>query len=84
MPLHFRLRCRCKLLWQCTLLGVLGRLRKIQCRFLVLYEINVSDPVLVAPSGYNTCLRDGGLDLKIDLVPRFDIIGLVEVSFLVG
>jgi len=34
MPLHFRLRCRCRLLWQCTLLGVQGRLREIRYRFL--------------------------------------------------
>jgi len=35
-------------------------------------------------AGYNVCLRVGGLDVKIDFVPKFDIIGLVEVSFLVG
>jgi hypothetical protein len=47
-------------------------------------EVNVSDPVLEAPSGYNVCLRVGGLNVKIDFVPKFDVIGLVGVSFLVG
>ena len=47
-------------------------------------EINVSDPVLAAPSGYNVCLRVGGMDVKIDFVPKFDIIGLVGVSLSVG
>jgi len=48
----------------------------------VLHEINVSDPALTAPSGLNVCLRVGRLDVKIDFVPKFDVIGLV--SFLVG
>ena len=47
----------------------------------MLHEINVSDPVLAAPGGYNVCLRVGGLDVKIDFVSKFDVIG---VSFLVG
>ena len=47
-------------------------------------QINVSDPVLAAPSGYNVCLRVGRLDVMMDFVPEFDIIGLVGVSFLVG
>ena len=51
---------------------------------LVRGEINVSGQVIAAPSGYKVCLRVGGLDVKIDFVPKFDIIGLVEVSFLVG
>jgi len=50
----------------------------------VLHEINVSDPVLTAPSGCNVCLRFGGLDVKIDFVPKFDIVGLAGVSFMVG
>ena len=50
----------------------------------MLHKINVSDPVLAAPSGYNVCLRVGGLDDEIDFVPKFDIIGLVGVYFLVG
>ena len=50
----------------------------------MLHEINVSDPVLAALSGYNVCLRVGGLDVKIDFVPKFDVIGLVGASFLVG
>ena len=37
---------------------------------LVLHEINVSDPVLAAPSGYNVCLRVGGLDFKIGCCPE--------------
>ena len=32
----------------------------------MLHDINVSDPVLTSPSGYNVCLRVGGLDVKID------------------
>jgi hypothetical protein len=51
---------------------------------LLCYEININDPVLAAPSGYNVCLRVGGLDVKIDFVLKFDVIGLVGVSFLVG
>jgi hypothetical protein len=51
---------------------------------LVLQEINVSGPVLAAPSGYNVCLRVGGLDVEIDFVPKFDVLGLIGVSFLVG
>jgi hypothetical protein len=47
----------------------------------VLYDINVNDPVLVAYSGYNVCLRVG---VEINSVPKFDIIGLVGVSFLVA
>jgi hypothetical protein len=49
-----------------------------------IHEINVSDPVLTAPSGYNVCLRVGGLDVKTEFVLKFDVIGLVGVSFLVG
>ena len=48
---------------------------------MVLYDINVNDPVLVAYSGYNVCLRVG---VEINSVPKFDIIGLVGVSFLVA
>ena len=48
----------------------------------MLHEINDSDPILAAPSGYNICLRVGGLDVKNAFVPKFDIIRLVEVSFL--
>ena len=48
----------------------------------MLHEISVSNPVLAAPSGYNFCLRVGGLDVKIDFVSKFDTIGLVGVSFL--
>jgi hypothetical protein len=44
---------------------------------LALHEINVSDSVLAAPSGYNVYFRVGGLDVKMDFVPKFDIIGLV-------
>jgi hypothetical protein len=50
----------------------------------VLHEIDASDPVLAAPSGCNVCLRDGGLDVKIDFALKFDVIGLVGVSFLAG
>jgi len=51
----------------------------------VLHEINVRPPVLTTPSsGYNVCLRVGRLDVMMDFVPEFDIIGLVGVSFLVG
>jgi len=50
----------------------------------VLHEINDSYPVLTAPSGYNVCLRVGGLDVKINFVSKFDVIGLTGVSFLVG
>jgi len=39
-------------------------------------EINVSDPVLAAPSAISVCLRVGGLDVKIDFVPKLDVIGL--------
>ena len=49
---------------------------------MVLQEINVSGPVLAAPSGYNVCLRVGELDVNIDFVPKFDVTGMVEVSFL--
>jgi hypothetical protein len=51
---------------------------------IYLCEINVSDPVLAALSGYNVCLRDSGLDVKIDFAPEFDATGLVEASFSVG
>ena len=51
---------------------------------MVLHEINISDPVLTVPSGYNDCLSVGGLDVKFDFVAKFDAIGLVGVSFLVG
>ena len=51
---------------------------------MVLHEINVSDPVLAAPSDYNVCLRVGGLKVKSDFVPKFDAIGLIGDSFLVG
>jgi hypothetical protein len=44
-------------------------------------EINVNNPALAAPSGYNVCLRVGGLDVKIDFVPEFNITGLVGVFF---
>jgi len=47
-------------------------------------EINVSDPVLAAPTGYNVCLKVCGLDAKIDYVPEFDIMGLVGVFNSVG
>ena len=43
-----------------------------------------SDQVLAAPGGYNVCLRVGGLEVKCDFVLKFDVIGLVRVSFLVG
>jgi len=48
-------------------------------------EINVNDPALAAPSGYNVCLRVGGLpvDVKIDYVIKFDVIGLEGIPFLV-
>ena len=49
----------------------------------MLHEINISDPALAAPSGCNVCLRVGGLDVKIDFGLKFDVIGPVEVSFLV-
>ena len=49
----------------------------------MLHEINVSDPVLAVPSGCNVCLMIGGLDVKIDFVPKFDIVGLVGDSFMV-
>jgi hypothetical protein len=29
--------------------------------------------VLAAPSGYDVCLRVGGLDVKIDCVPRLNL-----------
>ena len=48
------------------------------------HKINVSDPILAAPNGYNVCLRVGGLDVEIDFVLKFDVIGLVGFSFLVG
>ena len=52
---------------------------------LVIHVINVSDPVHTAPSGDdNVCLRVGGLDVKFDFVPKFDVTGQVGVSFLVG
>ena len=51
---------------------------------LVLQEINASDPKLATPSGYNFCLRVGGLDVQIDFVPEFVITGLVGVSNSVG
>ena len=51
---------------------------------LVRGEINVSDPVLAAPSGYNVCSRVGGLDVKTDFVSKFDAIRAGGVSFLVG
>jgi hypothetical protein len=50
----------------------------------VLDEINVSDIVLAAPSGYNVCLRVGGLDVIVDFAPNFDVIGPIRFSFLVG
>ena len=46
--------------------------------------LRVSDPVLAVPSGYKVCLTVVGLDVKIDFVPKFDIIGLVGVYLLVG
>ena len=45
---------------------------------MVLDEINVSDIVLAAPSGYNVCLRVDGLDVRIDLVMKFNVIGPVN------
>ena len=50
----------------------------------MLHEINVSDPILAAPTHYNVCLRVGGLDVEIDFVPKFDIVGPIGVTFLVG
>jgi len=50
----------------------------------VLHDINVSDPILTAPSGYNVCLRVGRLDVKINFVPKFDILGPTEVFFALG
>ena len=50
----------------------------------MLHEIKDSYPVLTATSGYNVCLRVGGLDVNLFIVPKFDVIGLVGVSFLVG
>jgi hypothetical protein len=47
----------------------------------LLLQINISDPVLAAPSGFNVCLRFAGLDVKIDCVPKFDVTGLVGVPF---
>jgi hypothetical protein len=37
---------------------------------LLLHQINISDPILAAPSGYNVFLRVCGLDVKIDFVPK--------------
>ena len=51
---------------------------------LVRGEINVSGQVIAAPSGYKVCLRVGGLDVNIDFVPKFEVIGLLGISFLVG
>ena len=45
---------------------------------MVLHDINVTDPVLAAPSGYNVCLRVGGMDVIIGYVLKFDVIGLVQ------
>jgi hypothetical protein len=46
----------------------------------VLHEISVSDPVLAAPSGYNVCLRVGGLDVKSNFVAKLDVVGPIGVS----
>ena len=45
----------------------------------MLHNINVRDPVLAAPS---VCLRVGWLDVKIDFVPKLDVVGPIGVSFL--
>jgi len=51
---------------------------------LVLHEINVNDPVFTAPGGYNVCLRVGGMEVKSNFASKFDVVGLIGVSFLVG
>ena len=48
----------------------------------MLHKINISDLVLTAPSGYNVCLRVGGLDVKIGIVLK--AVRTIGVPFLVA
>ena len=44
--------------------SIAGLSEDIGIASLVLHQINLSDPVLAAPSGFNVCLRVGGPDVK--------------------
>jgi len=51
---------------------------------LILHEINGCDPVLTMPCGRDVSLWVGGLDVKANLVPKIDIVGLVRIALLGG
>ena len=51
---------------------------------MILHEINGCDPVLTMPCGRNVSLWVGGLDVKVNFVPKIDIVGLVIVALLDG